>query len=158
MEEIPTLDGYIGLKLSLERLEYRNKVIQRQKNIENLRKQNERANSEKGGQRDFGMKINYDKGRRPSPNTIIEGRRREKIDLSMPTTSLSQKKFGVGSKDEIGSKTTGERVKSAGNLKMKTKQGNLFRGPTFDLVYTVPSIASPLPRRENQQHHDGFEL
>ena len=158
MEEIPTLDGYIGLKLSLERLEWRNKVLQRQKNIENLKKQNERSYNEKREQREFAMKMNYNKGGRPSPNTVMEGRRKEKIDLNMPTTSLSHKKIGVETNDEIGGKIAGERVKSAGCLKMKTKQGNLFRGPTFDLVYTVPSIASPLPRRENQQRQDYFEL
>ena len=47
VEEIPTLDSYIGLKLSLEQLEWRNKVLERQKNIETLKKQNERAKREK---------------------------------------------------------------------------------------------------------------
>ena len=145
--------------MSLERLEWRNKVLKRQKNIENLKKQNERAIRDKGLQPDFSINRSYDRGvRRLSPNTVSEGRRRkEKIDLDMPTTSFSQNKIGVGSTEDSGGRITGQRAKSAGSLRMKTKQGNLFRGPTFDLVYTVPATASPLPGRENQHRRDRFE-
>ena len=153
MEEIPTLDGYIGLKLSLERLEYRNKVVQRQRHIESLKKQNDRAKREREAQQDFDMKMGYHKGRRPSPSTVKEDRRRERIDLNMPATSFNLNKRGVSPKDEI----SGQRVKSAGSLKLKKNQGNLFRGPTFDLVYTVPSTTSPLQKRETSQRQDGFD-
>ena len=102
VEEIPTLDGYIGLKLSLERLEWRNKVAQRQRNIENLKKQNERARKEKERQQDFEIRMNYQKGRRPSPNIMTEVRRKERIDLNMPSTTFGVTKAGVSSTNENG--------------------------------------------------------
>ena len=159
MEEIPTLDGYIGLKISLERLEWRNKVAERQRNIENLKKQNERSRKEKERQQDFEFRMQYQKGRRSSPNIMTDERRKEKIDLNMPSTTFGVTKLGVSPANEMGGKITGQRAKSAGSLKLKTKQGNLFRGPTFDLVYTVPSIASPLPTRKgNPQRQLGIDL
>ena len=144
MEEIPTLDSYIGLKLSLERLEWKNKVIQRQKNIENLRQKNKRVSD-----------VNeHFIGRR-----ISAGTRKEMINLSMPPTIFGQKKFVVDPNDGIGTKISGERVKSAGSLKKKTKQGNLFHGPTFDLVYTVPSLEHPYRyKAPTQRHHDDDAL
>ena len=157
VEEIPTLDSYIGLKLSLEQLEWRNKVLERQKNIETLKKQNERAKREKEKREVFAMGIGYhQKGRGLSPN-MDSNRRREKIDLNMPSTTFGVSKIVPPHESE--KRISGQRAKSAGNLKLKTTQGNLFRGPTFDLVYTVPSIASPLPQRAGNPHrHDGLDL
>lgn len=159
VEEIPTLDSYIGLKLSLEQLEWRNKVLERQKNIETLKKQNERAKREKEKREVFAMGIGYhQKGSGLSPN-MDSNRRREKIDLNMPSTTFGVSKIGISPPHESGKRIHGQRAKSAGNLKLKTTQGNLFRGPTFDLVYTVPSIASPLPQRAGNPHrHDGLDL
>ena len=156
VEEIPTLDGYIGLKLSLEKLEWRNKVIQRQKNIENLKKQNKRSKVEIQSQLGLDSKISYQQRGRygPSPDKRTEVRRKDKIDLNMPITSYGINVSAFSPKDDMGKNVGGQRVKSAGNLKLKTTQGNLFRGPTFDLVYTVPSIASPLPRRGNRTPED----
>ena len=158
VEEIPTLDGYIGLKLSLEQLEWRNKVVERQKNIETLKKQNERAKREQEKRQVFAMGISYhQKGQ--SPNTFTDSqRRREKIDLNMPSTTFGVNKIGISPPHVPGKRINGQRAKSAGSLKLKTTQGNLFRGPTFDLVYTVPSIASPLPRAGNQHRHDVLDL
>ena len=156
MEEIPTLDGYIGLKLSLEKLEWRNKVIQRQKNIENLKKQNKRSKVETQSQLGLDSKISYQQRGRygPSPDKRTEVRRKDKIDLNMPITSYGINVSAFSPKDDMGKNVGGQRVKSAGNLKLKTTQGNLFRGPTFDLDYTVPSIASHLPRRGNRTPED----
>ena len=160
VEEIPTLDGYIGLKLSLEQLEWRNKVAERQKNIETLKKQNERAKREKEKRQVFSMGISYhQKGNSQSPNITTDlQRRREKIDLNMPSTTFGVSKIGIYPPNEPGKRFNGQRAKSAGSLKLKTTQGNLFRGPTFDLVYTVPSVASPLPRAGNQHHHNVLDL
>ena len=159
VEEIPTLDSYIGLKLSLEQLEWRNKVLERQKNIETLKKQNERAKREKEKREVFAMGISFhQKASGLSPN-MDSNRRREKIDLNMPSTTFGVSKIGISPPHESGKRINGQRAKSAGNLKLKTTQGNLFRGPTFDLVYTVPSIASPLPQRAGNPHrHDGLDL
>ena len=90
---------------------------------------------------------------------MTEVRRKDRIDLNMPSTTFGVTKVGISTPNDNGRKITGQRAKSAGSLKLKTKQGNLFRGPTFDLVYTVPSIASPLPtRRGNPQHQLGLDL
>jgi hypothetical protein len=90
---------------------------------------------------------------------MTDVRRKEKIDLNMPSTTFGVTKLGVSPMNETGRKITGQRAKSASSLKLKTKQGNLFRGPTFDLVYTVPSIASPLPTRAgNPPRQLGLDL
>ena len=104
MEEIPNLDGYIGLKLSLEKLEWRNKVIQRQKNIENLKKQNKRSKVETQSQLGLDSKISYQQRGRygPSPDKRTEVRRKDKIDLNMPITSYGINVSAFSPKDDMG--------------------------------------------------------
>ena len=45
-EDLPTLDSYIQLKLDLQKIQWKQKVNQRQKNIEMLRKKNKARKSE----------------------------------------------------------------------------------------------------------------
>ena len=97
-EEVPTLDGYIQMKLNLEKLRWREKVNERKAQIETLKRRNQMAlerRQEKSG---------YE----------------AKIHSTRPTVRVSKVKLS----------TT-----------RATPRGSLFKGTTFDLMYSVPPTA-----------------
>lgn len=98
--EIPTLDGYIDLKLKLAKARNDSKVRDRKANIERLRKANQ----------------------------LRLRRQHEMNDFHGMTSSGGQ---------NVKSPMKGSPFKRKVTV-MKTTKGNLFKGPTFDLIYSLP--------------------
>ena len=92
------MDGYIQLKLNLEKLQWQQKVQERKAQIERLRRKNESSNE-----------------RRAHKNVA------SRTGLSnRPTVRVSKVKLS----------TT-----------RQTPRGSLFKGTTFDLMYSLPPAA-----------------
>ena len=97
-EEVPTLDGYIQMKLNLEKLRWREKVNERKAQIETLKRRNQMALERRQEKSGYEAKIH---STRPTVRVL-------KVKLS--TTRV-------------------------------LPRWSLFKGTTFDLMYSVPPTA-----------------